>query len=1347
MEKPKLNNKGKLPPAKPAATPVPTPVKVPPLFRKIDWLALIICFAAIWAVYLLTLAPNLTLEDSGELCTASFYAGIPHPPGYPFWAIYSWLWTVIVPFGSVAWRVEVGESFAAAMACGLVGLMVSRGSSMLIEGIEELKEMNRKWEGAICVVCGITAGLLLGFDNFMWKESVVINRISVFDVPWLMVVAVCMMRWIYAPHQRRYLYTAMFFFGVCATIHQTMLCAAMGIEIAVAAIHPRYGRTFFLGNSIVFLGGWILMQAGAISALNGLSPTLLAMFYFVGFASIAAYVWLAILTREDFTQICRDGALAASFLFLCAVPGQGSACAFLAFLAGAAFLVLAYLTWKQDLGWLIVLACALLWLLGVSFYFYEPISGMTVPPMQWGYPRTVEGFFHALMRGQYEKSNPTDVLHDPMHFLQQLGLLISGLAGSFSWVFLFVALVPFFFLLKMQKRERAWIICLTAIYFCVGILLTVLMNTTPDRQSADENKVFFTAGHAVVAVMIGYGLALLAAYMATHYRSFRSIGLMLGTITLLPALVVLYDGVGTTFYGGVGAMIYLKTFFLFLSMVATFILAALAGHWFIKRTQSSPDDDFLVWLSGGTAVLLLGIATYLAFSGEDRLGLGQVLGALPRIFTPGQYNLPVLGALLVAGIVVVFIGSLALYRNRAPMLITLCLFAVLPVYSGMSHWAKGEERNHWFGYWFGHDMFTPPFETPDLTPGAKGKTILSYDPKLREQAMKGPNGNLVYPEMDRNTILFGGTDPGRFCPTYMIFCESFIPPKDKPMDPNFDRRDVYLITQNALADGTYLDYLRSQYFASAQHDPPFFSRLFKYVAGVGGLASPGSINTGGGDLGAGNSGSQLIEGTAKLLNNWLDVPFTKFGKAVEDRRRAEGVYPPEEIYIPSPEDSERSFHDYTEDVSNRARTGRLQQGETVSEPDAQGRVQVSGQVAVMMINGLLCKVIFDRNPTNEFYVEESFPLEWMYPYETPFGIIMKINRNPIVTLPDDVYKRDHEFWSKYSERTIGNWITYDTSIGDICTNFVEKIYLRNDYSGFKGDRKFIRDDDAQKAFSKLRSSQAGIYAWRLGLLHPSPPYPPIEPQYAPYRPKNDAEIQQLYRECDFAFKQSFAFCPYSPEAVVRYANFLFQFNRFDDALIVAKTCQKLDPYNGQILGLIDLIENYKKQFAQQSEYRNQAVAQLQQMETAARDNPTNVQNLLMLGGAYLQMQRTNDAIALFDQAITNPAISYNEAGAIAQFYSKMGGAHLDKLEAVIEKIAVLSPEPIRPEAYYKLAELKAMMGRTADALADLRICMDLNARRLQLDTNAGNLAVTIRSDPNFDSLRSLPEFQKIVPPK
>ena len=49
----------------------------------------------------------------------------------------------------------------------------------------------------------------------------------------------------------------MFVLGLCATIHQTLLVMALGIEAAVAYAHPRLGRTFFAGNSIIFLAGWM----------------------------------------------------------------------------------------------------------------------------------------------------------------------------------------------------------------------------------------------------------------------------------------------------------------------------------------------------------------------------------------------------------------------------------------------------------------------------------------------------------------------------------------------------------------------------------------------------------------------------------------------------------------------------------------------------------------------------------------------------------------------------------------------------------------------------------------------------------------------------------------------------------------------------------------------------------------------------------------------------------------------------------------------------------------------------------------------------------------------------------
>ena len=53
------------PPAKLA----PVPAAPAPLFRRIDWLTFLITFAAVWIGYYLTLAPELTLEDSGELAT------------------------------------------------------------------------------------------------------------------------------------------------------------------------------------------------------------------------------------------------------------------------------------------------------------------------------------------------------------------------------------------------------------------------------------------------------------------------------------------------------------------------------------------------------------------------------------------------------------------------------------------------------------------------------------------------------------------------------------------------------------------------------------------------------------------------------------------------------------------------------------------------------------------------------------------------------------------------------------------------------------------------------------------------------------------------------------------------------------------------------------------------------------------------------------------------------------------------------------------------------------------------------------------------------------------------------
>ncbi len=68
-----MSSKTKPAPASAAKTAAPPPAQAPPppLFRPIDWWTLAIAFAIVWTVYFITLAPEVTLEDSGELTTGS----------------------------------------------------------------------------------------------------------------------------------------------------------------------------------------------------------------------------------------------------------------------------------------------------------------------------------------------------------------------------------------------------------------------------------------------------------------------------------------------------------------------------------------------------------------------------------------------------------------------------------------------------------------------------------------------------------------------------------------------------------------------------------------------------------------------------------------------------------------------------------------------------------------------------------------------------------------------------------------------------------------------------------------------------------------------------------------------------------------------------------------------------------------------------------------------------------------------------------------------------------------------------------------------------------------------------
>jgi thioredoxin-like negative regulator of GroEL len=1384
--------KTSVPPVKPAMDPAP-PFRVPPLFRRIDWVTMLITFVLVFAGYLMTLAPDLTLEDSGELAVGSFYAGIPHPPGYPVWTLYSWLFTVLVPISNIAYRVGLSSAFAGALSCGIIALMVSRGSSMFIEGIAELKNLERKWENALCVVSGFVAGMLMGFNGFMWSQAVIVE-VYTLSVLSLVGVLVSLMRWIHAPHQRRYLYLAFFLFGICFNNHQSLLVIAMGLEVAVVVAQPRLGRQFLFYSSAVYLAGVVF--SSKISMLEG-NPPVQFIYHLIGIAHLIGWIWLAIKTKVKGMEILRDFALLASVAFVgvlflhatnfVTVFRRGDMVAtlktgpFILFILLTLGAISTFVYIQRQVGalgreWLQALTSGVAWLVGCSFYLYMPLAGMTNPPMQWGYPRTVTGFIHAFTRGQYERIHPTSNIL--LYFKQFYSTIIEGSIDEFGLILLALGCVVFFFYKKMQKRERAWFTGLIAIYIVLGPLLLFLLSPGADRQSQDLNKVFFTASHVLLSMFIGYSITLGTAALVLYYERWRRYAL-----------------------------------------IGLAISSAIVLYWMMITVGEVKNP----------------VVHYTAYFGF---------------------------ALTLAATALLFVS-----KRKAPMTGLLALFALSPFFSVLSHWEENEQHGHLFGYWFGHDMFTPPFRGPD------GK--LTYDKKLREEMSKKPEGKLIYPEMDRDTVLYGGTDPGRFNPTYMIFCESFIPASKKPHDPSFDRRDVYLITQNALADGTYLNYIRAHYNRSAQIDPPFFQELFRGAKELSPEFNPGNYTNIFAKLAApldhvflkighdiekrrragtsffteadfldvkalaarlrpgaqqdslskfifdhfskdtqalvqnGSDENALKRALAKEFNVRLenefdqrekmekdleDIEAGQFDKSkkeelknkrVEEFRKGQhqlfdterfknvtlpentrklldqnpasftlirmdrllleaaypkelaksigGVYPDREIQSATNDDSQKSFQEYLQDAQRRLDHDRkspneqkqIKPGEDVRIID--NRVQVSGQVAVMAINGLLTKVIFDKNPDHEFYVEESFPLDWMYPHLTPYGIIMKINRQPVPEFTEEIVARDHQFWSDYSERLVGNWINYDTPVTNICA-FAEKIYFHRDYRDFKGSPMFVRDNDAQKAFSKLRSSIAGVYAWRL----------------LPGNTKSPAEQQRMLREAEFAFKQAYAFCPYSPEAVFRYVNLLVTLGRMDDAIQIGKTTKLLDPNNPQIDGLIDQLQNMKAQ--QQNMGKPRAgvdPAQLQsetdglQKQFAA--DPGNAQVAGALASKYAQLNEPDKALSVADRLIESPKATAEGLLLAAQIANQL--TNMTKVEVALTRLVQLSPD--NPEALFDLAGIRAILAKP-EALPVLREALRKNVARLEKDKKANNLYASALTDMRFAALRTNPEFQKMI---
>lgn len=1114
-------------------------------------------------VYFLTCAPTVSLEDCGELATAGDYAGVPHPPGYPSWTMCAWVfsrllsWVAFRGQPNPAWAIAVMSAFWGALACGITAMLVSRTAADLLggrrlvnpdprvpvpaaaaEGIDEdLRDDSR--DGPVCFLAGVSSALVFAFAPVMWSQSTIVEVYS-FGQFFMALVLLLSYRWMRRPSDGLLFLTA-FVFGLGLTNYQVLLLALVplvlvillqdirlfrdfalvGIPMALVAGMMKLGSFFTMpgfpkfppvdpecpvGGCLLFGGsaaaahGWyaaIALAAAVLAAAAcllgrlavlraaGREPAWAAQARVPAWAALAvAGAALAILclalpaAPEPYAGSLKElsrrylaagepdpvfhgakwtlgffAGLAALWVFALFTPGglwYAGACTGIvvplaALLRNGCLLGLTHPLSGYFAAWCAVGAAilALAWLLlergrtvalavlsggaGLAFYGFMPIAGDVCPPLNWGYPRTWEGFKHAISRGQYEAIVPESVF--TAKFIRQIATYFVDIRAQFTLVLAPLGLVPFA-AWSLRRRPGAdgaahaparmlpWAVGAAVL----GAALTVLdrLSGALDLSRMRLDKLLF------LALLLLAAVGLLQLFVDQFVplarrgldesldRSSRLVSFLSGAGILAVVAVA-----GCLFFNPVaefaledilrmqpGAGPYRALDFLLTAVLGAGWLALLS--WLALRVWSrDPAIDAGVDRVGGRWHVM----TFVCFVMMSFLLIAL---ANPRGDIQDSFIQKV-KFIASHGLYALWIGygmayALRLLRDDRrvrsaflPACAAVALAPLIPIHENYRNFdlydktSAADMDGHDFGWQFGNYQL-------------RGASAISEELEEGEEPLPNP---CYPPEMGENAVFFGGTDPGRFVPTYMIYSAHVRP-------------DVYLITQNALADKTYLDTMRGLYADS--------------------------------------------------------------------------------IWMPTEFDNQVAFREYDDRIQREIREGRRDPSDTGGlTHDAQGRVSVNGALAVMEINAIIAKQIFDHNKDlHDFYVEESYAMQWMYPYLTPHGLIMKVNRDR-APLPPEAANRDMDFWDWYVRRLLGN-------------------------------PKFAREIPARKSFNKLRSALAGAYRWRGDL-----------------------------RRAETAYRQAQSLYAYSPESSFRLVqDVLVPERRFETATDVLLHLRRLDPNNRNI---------------------------------------------------------------------------------------------------------------------------------------------------------------------------------------
>lgn len=359
--------------ASPAATPQSNSIRP---------LALALCvFVASLTVYALTLAPTVTLVDSGELILAAQGLGVAHPPGFPLYVMLAHLAT-LVPIGNIAVRVNFASAIFAALVASVLTLAVLEIMSapqFSISGPGTGRKGERARKGkkpavskqtlndfagqrpmAVAAAC-VVSGLLLAFSRTLWAYAT-IAEVYTLNSLLIVVIVMFMFRW------------RLQMLDAKSRTGDAIARQAQGTSSDNAKVHSEAAPS----SSPRLVGR--LRRDGSLYA---------AAFVF-GLALGVHHVTVGLLALPVLPAVAAlRGTFDVSFWFgLLLLPP------------------LPVLVWRTEgIGFFRsrrLLYAAIFALAGLAVYAYLPLAASRAPIMNWGDPRTFERLWWHITGKQYQ---------------------------------------------------------------------------------------------------------------------------------------------------------------------------------------------------------------------------------------------------------------------------------------------------------------------------------------------------------------------------------------------------------------------------------------------------------------------------------------------------------------------------------------------------------------------------------------------------------------------------------------------------------------------------------------------------------------------------------------------------------------------------------------------------------------------------------------------------------------------------------------------------------------------------------------------------------------------------------